>query len=346
METQVESKPMPTGLAKHLQEIQPKPQQADVVNIPVPDVAPVEEPVAETPAPAPVVEANTAVTETPAQGNEAPAEDDWLSADAPMQTEANQPTNSPSAEEKAKAFDALFSNPQVELVLKAFQAGKTLEEIAKEYQVVDYNSMDVESLSKAYGQLQGYSDDEVEATQEWLDSLPTVQRTRELNAMKSELGQLRNEKMKTLSQGYEKTIADEQAVQRKLETDIAATSQAMIGKDLFGATITKKDADDFQKWVRTDFANYVNPDGTYNVNQLRNFWLGAVKIPSIQKANFAKGKTEGVQEVLKEVHRPSLNSAAPSRLPQANPVKTAQEEAREAVKKMAGFQQSIITKSN
>ena len=338
---------MPSGLANHLKNLNPvkdtaiptptpenpvdsiptPSNQPEPAPFPTPNIPPQEQPKAEAVTePAPTTQAEP---ETP-QSEVTEPTDNWLDPTPQgAETPNNNNTPSPTAEDKAKAFDALFSHPETELVLKAFQAGKTLADLVKEYQVVDYSSMDAEAVTKIYGEQNGYTEDQM---QEWLDTLPTIQRDREIKAMRDELNAKEKDKTKNLVKGYEQSAELEAQVRQKLDHDLNKVAQAMVDKDLFGTKLNKKDADDFPNWVRTEFSKYINPDGSYNVELLRNFWLGAVKIPAIQKANYAKGKTDGTQAVLKEVHRPNLSGAAATTMPQPKPATDPQKKAQDAAK--------------
>lgn len=238
---------------------------------------------------------------------------------------------SPTEIDKAKAWDALTKDPEFDLFFKAKQAGKSLADLSKEYQHVDYTKMDAEAIIKHYGQINQYSDEKIEQSLEWIAGLPPIQQDRELNVLRAELESSQQAKFKNLGLRFENDIQSQQMIDKKYHADMQAMKQLISEREFHGAKLSKQDGDAFENWVSAEFPKYINPDGTYNVKMLANFWLGAVKMPAIQKANLSKGASEARMEVLKEVGRPSTNSAVATKLPETKPQMTDVERATKGV---------------
>lgn len=279
----------------------------------------------------PQVESAPVVEEQPVAENEqeAPAGSSWMEIGSSEKNE--EPVQQgPSDREKAEIMDKLMQDYEIKLLLEAKRAGKSLKDVANEYQSVDYGKMDVEDLARHYGQHLGLSDDQIEESIDGLSSLNPIQRHEMTNSWRQKLDAAQASKLEQIIGGYKQEYQSQEQIVKKLAVDVDKEAAFMVDKELFGAKLTNKDAEDFKKWVNT--FDYLNPDGTYNVQMLRNFWLGAVKMPSIQKANYAKGQTEGRKEVLKEVHRPSENSAAATRLPEVKSNQSDNDKAQKALR--------------
>jgi len=329
-EQQVEVQTMPSSMMEHMKKINPTP---------TPEV--VAETVVETPEV--VAEVKPAVTETPvveaakeepkpAVTTETPTTS-WLDTEPLAKTEAPKGA---SFEEKAAAFDKLMENKELQLILTGMQAGKGVQDIIKEYQYVDYNSMSAEVIAEHYGKHLGLDQPQIEESIEGINAMTPIQKQELISSWKEKLNQVQAGKLENTIGSYKQASLNEQAIMQKFNDDIAREAQYIVGQELFGAKLTKDDGDSFQNWVRTEFPKYVNDDGTYNVPMLRNFWIGQKKISAIQKANYAKGATEGRIEVLKEVHRPSESSAVATSLPAAKTVVNDVDKAKQALKSLMG----------
>lgn len=237
---------------------------------------------------------------------------------------------------KAKAWDAVMADPQMEVIFKAVQAGKRPFDVIQELQPVDYTTMDASAVAENYGKLQGYTPEQISEAAQWLEDLPLVQKNRELNLMRAELNQHQEGRLSQAAQGFEKTIADQDAIYKQFNADMQKEKAIIVDKEFFGTKLTRQDADAFENWVRTEFPKHINEDGTFNVAYLRNFWLGAAKIPAIQKANLSNGATQGRKEVLQEVHRPAENSSSVTKVPEAKPPASPQETATAIAQKAFG----------
>lgn len=250
---------------------------------------------------------------------------DFFDLDEPAVSEEGKLT--PTDLDKVKAWDAITKDPEFDLFLKAKQAGKSLADLTKEYQRVDYTKMDADAVMNHYGKLKGYDDAKIEQSLEWIAGLPPIQQDRELALIAHELEQNQSAKFKDLGLRFEQDAQSQVMIEKKYREDVAQMKQLISEREFHGAKLSKQDGDAFENWLSSEFPKYINTDGTYNVKMLANFWLGAVKLPAIQKANLSKGASEARMEVLKEVARPSNNSAVATKLPEPKPVMTDHERA-------------------
>lgn len=308
---------------------QPKPELAEMVeknedapmsaSAPAPAHAP--EPVAVDPTPAPEPE--------PAQEQEYSS---WMESSASAPVEAND--DGPSQEEKLRVFESLMQDKEVQLFLEAKRAGKSLTEVSKEYQTIDYSNMSVEDLAKHYGTHLGLNEEQIEESVDSLSSLNPIQKHELTMQWRDKLNSVQASKIEQLVGNYKQSAVNQEAVMQKLFQDVEKEASFIQDKDLFGAKISQKDAEGFKEWVRAYKFDPLNPDGTYNASKLRNLYIAEVLMPQIQKANYAKGQSEGRKEVLKEIHRPSENSAVASKLPEVKSNQSDTEKAQKALRAM------------
>lgn len=249
-------------------------------------------------------------------------------------TKENKPT--PSAEEKAKAWDAVMSDPQMEVIFKAVQAGKRPFDVIKDVQPVDYSKMEISALAEHYGKLHDFTPEKIEEAAEWLDSLPTIQKERELQAIRKELDQNQEGLYKNASLGYEQRIVDEQRITQINNEGLEKMKAYIVDKDFHGIKLTKDDANDLESWVRTELPKTIRPDGTLDYGKVVNYWLASRKLSMIRKANLNTGISEGRKEVLKSVARVNENPAGATRIPEAKPAETPREVATTIAKKAFG----------
>lgn len=260
--------------------------------------------------------------------------DSWMEIGSEQAAPVSEKPSEPSSEEKLRILDGLMQDREFQLLMEAKRAGKSLRDVAEEYQPVDYASMDVEDLAKHYGKHLGLNDDQIEESIDGLVSMTPIQRHELTSTWRDKLNMIQDGKIQKLVGDYKQTSVTQEAIVNKLFADVDKEAAFMYNKDVFGAKVTQKDADGFKEWVRAFKFDPINPDGTYNAAKLRNLYIAEVLMPQIQKANYAKGQSEGRKEILKEVHRPSENNAAVTRLPDTKSNQSDAEKAQKALRAM------------
>ena len=251
----------------------------------------------------------------------------WL--DGGSSKQAVEKNEGPSVEEKLRLYEALMQDKEAQLFIEAKKAGKSLLDLTKEYQVIDYNSMSAEDLAKHYGRHLGLSDDQIEESIDSISSMNPIQKFEMTNSWKDKLNGIQASKIDQIAGGYKKTYEDQSWILQKAANDLEREAASIIDKELFSTKFTNKDADDFKSFVQN--FNTLNPDGTMNMALLKQFWIGT-KVSSIQKANYAKGASEGRKEILKEIHRPSESSSIATKLPEVKSNQSDTDKAQKALK--------------
>ncbi len=301
----------------------------NIVNNTAPEVEP--EPTQEDVAPQ--VENTKTVQEQPVaeERSEAHSEPDLSWLDGGSSETVVEKNDGPSTEEKLRFYEALMQDKEAQLFIEAKKAGKSLLDLTKEYQVVDYSSMDAEDLAKHYGKHLGLSDDQIEESVDGLLSMNPIQKFEMTNSWRDKLNSIQAGKIDQIAGGYKKTYEDHSYILQKAANDLEREASSIVDKELFSTKFTNKDADDFKSFVQN--FNTLNPDGTMNMALLKQFWIGT-KVSSIQKANYAKGASEGRKEILKEIHRPSESSSIATKLPEVKSNQSESDKAQKALKAM------------
>jgi hypothetical protein len=251
----------------------------------------------------------------------------WL--DGGVSEQVVEKNEGPSTDEKLRFYEALMQDKEAQLFIEAKKAGKSLLDLTKEYQVIDYDSMSAEDLAKHYGRHLGLSDDQIEESIDSISSMNPIQKFEMTNSWKDKLNGIQASKIDQIAGGYKKTYETQSWILEKAVNDLEREAASIIDKELFSTKFTNKDADDFKSFVR-NFNTY-NSDGSMNMALLKQFWIGT-KISSIQKANFAKGASEGRKEILKEIHRPSDSSSIATKLPEVKSNQSDNDKAQKALK--------------
>jgi hypothetical protein len=280
---------------------------------------------------APQVENTKTVQEQPVaeERGESQSEPDFSWLDGGASEPTIEKNEGPSTEEKLRLYEALMQDKEAQLFIEAKKAGKSLLDLTKEYQVIDYGSMDAEDLAKHYGKHLGLSDDQIEESIDGLSSMNPIQKHEMVSSWKEKLNAIQAGKIDQIAGGYKKTYQDQAYILQKAAEDTERKAVSIVDKELFSTKFTNKDADDFRGFVR-NFDTF-NSDGTMNVDKLFLYWIGT-KIPSIQKANYAKGASEGRKEILKEIHRPSESSSIATKLPEVKSNQSDTDKAQKALK--------------
>jgi transcriptional regulator with XRE-family HTH domain len=280
-------------------------------------------PVKEEEEPAEVVAEKKEVTETPAV-----ATDDsfWLD-DAPKTTDA--PKSDAPAIDYEKVYQSLLKDPEIALIVEAKKAGRSLADVAKEYQQVDYTTMDAQGLVENYGKQHKWTAEQIESELEFYESKSLTEKQQIAAIWKGSLENEQKGKLEKLAGAYKEDAAKEAKIQQTFFKDLEDTANFMVDKEVAGIKMTKEDAQNFRDWTMN--FSIAKEDGTYDVKLMQKLWIGANKLSAIQKAYQAKGESQGRKEVLTEVHQPDLKSSAPTRTPEAAPVKTPQEKVKNFV---------------
>jgi hypothetical protein len=306
------------------QEVEPEPTQE--TNTPQVESAPVVEE-------QPVAESRSQPESDPETGSGNDGDyDSWMEINNSETVQSKESSKEPSTEEKLKILDGLMQDREIQLLMEAKRAGKSLLDLTQEYQPIDYGKMDVEDLAKHYGTHLGLNEEQIEESIDGLASMTPIQRHELTSTWRDKLNMIQDGKIQKLVGDYKQTYTTQEQIVTKLFNDVDKEAEFMQNKDLFGAKISNKDADGFKEWVRAFKFDPINPDGTYNAAKLRNLYIAEVLMPQIQKANYAKGQSEGRKEVLKEVHRPSENNAAVTRLPEVKSNQSDADKAQKALK--------------
>ena len=251
----------------------------------------------------------------------------WLEGTA----EVVKKDEGPSAEEKLKFYEALLQDKEAQLFIEAKKAGKSLLDLSKEYQVVDYDNMGAEDLAKHYGKHLGLDDDQIEESIDSISSMNPIQKYEMTKNWKDKLNAVQAGKIEQLSGNYKQSYEAQAWVLQKAESDLDREAASIPDKEIFSTKFTQKDADDFKSFVKN--FNTFNSDGTMNMSLMKQFWIGT-KVSAIQKANFARGASEGRKEILKEIHRPSESSSVATKLPEVKSNQSDAEKAQKALRAM------------
>lgn len=286
-------KAAPKGPVESSDPIETKPEEQPQQSLPEPD------PVEQSPSESPVETAPTEQQEVEASSEGGgSAWWDFENKSKEAKTEDFDPV-------KIKdQYNQLVDDPDVSLLLEFKKAGKGLQDLIKEYQEVDYDSMDYEKLAAEVGKLKGYSDEEIEEMVDDLKGLGRFARDKEIDAMKSYLNQTKSQKRKNIVGSLQNDIQKQQYIQQKAAADLQMYKTQMIGNEFAGLKFGVKEAENFEDFVKTFNQHVVSGDGTVAMGKMFRFYIGDQLFEKAQAVAASNGYAKGKQDLLKEISRP------------------------------------------
>ena len=305
------------------------PAVAPVIETPAtPAAEPPTTTVAEPSAPAtPAAETTTTEPAATTVATEQPNNDLDLSLSSNVATSA--PAATPAPVDYGKKYEELTKNPQAKFVLDWIESGKDIAELPNAFKTIDYSKHDVDTLTQNLGQLYGWTQEQIDAQREHNNSLSPLQAQMLKDQMVEALNRDQNGRLEQSTKELQKERDRQAQIMQQAQTDVEQEATGMIGKRVHGIELTKKDAEDFKKFVY-EF-NIHDANGNVDVKKLRNWWLGEHKLPLIQSETKKTAVAEATSKVLDEVTRPSVNGTAATKVPLPQPKPAPHEQASKAL---------------
>jgi len=239
------------------------------------------------------------------------------------------PTTTAAAVDYGKKYEELTKNPQAKFVLDWIESGKDIAELPNAFKTIDYSKHDVDTLTQNLGQLYGWTQEQIDAQREHNSSLSPLQAQMLKDQMVEALNRDQNSRLEQSTKELQKERDRQAQIMQQAQTDVEQEATGMIGKRVHGIELTKKDAEDFKKFVY-EF-NIHDANGNVDVKKLRNWFLGEHKLPLIQSETKKTAVAEATSKVLDEVTRPSVNGTAATKVPLQQPKPAPHEQASKAL---------------
>jgi ElaB/YqjD/DUF883 family membrane-anchored ribosome-binding protein len=240
----------------------------------------------------------------------------WEEEESPATIDDKKNKTKPDVDYAAKMqeYEAILKDPEVEALLAAKKAGKNLLSFAEELKGSDTAKLTPEQLFEIKLQRAGATTEEISEELSEFTSLSSAKKKLETQDIKAKLENERQENLKRITNVNSEYAQKQQQVINKATAEAEDFVKDLNDKDFFGVRITPEIASTLKDTVMNGFT-IRNPDGTVDVPRSMKLALWDRYEKLVIKANMANAKTEGKEEVLKEITRPSLNNTSDKRLP-------------------------------
>lgn len=250
--------------------------------------------------------------ETTPETEEAPDSDNFFSD--PLKNKAAEPDSPDNQDaELLNEFKALQEDPDFKLFREYKKAGKTLGDLTKDFEYIDYKKLTSDQLVAEYGKLKGYTPDEVDEALSEINGLGKLSRDREIEAMQGILDQNQQGKREILAGDAQKQTALHEKIRTQYRSEVEQIQGDMVGKDYNGVKFNQETSKQWQQFAST--FNLQRQDGTIATEVIFKAFLSTL-IPQIQSTAASKSHSQGREEILKEISRP-VKDAPAGKLPVA-----------------------------
>jgi hypothetical protein len=286
----------PEGGASETED-QPKPNSSENAPVdPTPvDPAPVD-PSPVDPAPVDPAPADPAPTD--------PATKEWYEEEEspkPSDTTNDTPNPTPASEPKTEEEE----DEDIKLIKDYKKQGKSLKDFVKEYNVVDYNSMDDKKIIElGLKELEGFSGEELEDAQNEIESMSLFQRKKLIQEYRGKFDQVNQEKLKQLNSVNTTQKEQTDRMMQRFNTELEETVKTIENQERYGIKVTDEMSKSLRKYVAEEMS-FQRPDGSLDVEALLDVAIWRKYGRDIVRANVTKAKNEGREEILRQTTNPS-----------------------------------------
>ena len=193
----------------------------------------------------------------------------------------------------------------IQLIKEFKKQGKSLKDFVKEYNVVDYNSMDdKKSVERGLRELEGFSGEELEDASAEIETMSLFQKKKLVQEYRAKFNQINEEKLKKLSSVEIKQNDMQEKIVHRFNTELESTVKNIENQERYGLKITDEMSKSLRKYVAEEM-NFQRPDGSLDVEALLDVAIWRKYGKDIVRANVTRAKNEGREEILRQTTNPS-----------------------------------------
>lgn len=240
----------------------------------------------------------------------------WWEEEENAATIADKKNKNPEVDYAAKMqeYESILKDPEVEALLAAKKAGKNLLSFAEELKGADTAKLTAADLYSMRLKRNGATDEEITEALSEFSLLPKWKQNEETQTIKAQLESERQENLKRITNVNSEYAQKQQQITNKATAEVEDFVKDLNDKDFFGVRITPEISSVLKDTVMNGFT-IRNSDGSVDVKRSMKLALWDRYEKLVIKANMANAKTEGKEEILKEITRSSLNNTSDKRLP-------------------------------
>lgn len=221
------------------------------------------------------------------------------------QQNAQQTTQQAAQQQEQPQQPQIEEDEDIKLIKEYKKQGKSLKDFVKEYNVVDYNSIDDNKiLELGLKELEGFSGDEFEDAKNEVESMTLFQKKKLVQEYRAKFNQVNEEKLKKLSYVDPKFEEAQKQMIERFNKDLESSVSSITNQERYGLKVTDEMSKTIKKFVAEEM-NFTKPDGSVDVETLLDVALWLKYGKELVRANVTRAKNEGREEILRQTTNPS-----------------------------------------
>lgn len=236
--------------------------------------------------------------------NEAPVKA-WYDDEEQVEQQTPQQQEQPAQQQEQPQQPQIEEDEDIKLIKEYKKQGKSLKDFVKEYNVVDYNSLeDNKILEMGLKELEGFSGDDFEDAKNEVESMTLFQKKKLVQEYRAKFNQVNEEKLKKLSYVDPKFEEAQKQMIERFNNDLESSVSSITNQERYGLKVTDEMSKTIKRFVAEEM-NFTKPDGSVDVETLLDVALWLKYGKELVRANVTRAKNEGREEILRQTTNPS-----------------------------------------
>ncbi len=229
-----------------------------------------------------------------------------------------KPAGSDSPEIQSKRLNELegiVADPAIADFIAFTKGGGNIGDyISQQGSFIDYANMDAKDVLEMAMNAESLSEEDKETERDAFDLLSPMGKKSMVKDMRQTLNSAQNDKLsKFMKQPVQRQV-DQDAMNRKVDSDLNLLSRQLTGTNYHGWDIPEEAVADAVNALKTGEISFANADGSPNVKLMLEAALWVKNKGAITKANAAKGKLKGTRQEQKKRAMPRRGSSVTTRM--------------------------------
>lgn len=224
------------------------------------------------------------------------------------QTQAGQ--KAPEADPVYEKYKTALNDPQVQFLLDQKLAGKSIFEVQKEFQFIDYDNLPAADLFKEKLQKFGASDDDVKEELEAFSQLKPWEQAEKVASLREQGKQAQAQKMANLNQSAQQSQQQQHEFQQRINSEITQTIESLKGKELFNLKVSDDAINRALPMVLNGMPGWKKANGEPNIAQIFEDIIFLNERSAIVKQSIKRAEAKGAKAIATEIVNGSKNHVA------------------------------------
>jgi len=247
-------------------------------------------------------------TEEQVQETETPRQKEWYEDDEVSEPQTQQ-TQEP-VQEVQQEQTQIELDEDLKLLMEYKKSGKTLVDFVKEYNIVDYSSVDDKTiLEMGLSQLEGFTGEELQDAQGEVETMTLFQKKKLVQEYRARFEEMNQEKLKQLSVVNTKQSEVQTQMLDRFNKELDNTVNSVKNQERYGLKITDEMSKALKQFVAEEMS-FQRPDGSVDVEALLDVAIWRKYGKDLVRANVTRAKNEGREEILRQTTNPSQGTGS------------------------------------